>query len=166
MEKRIYLLAVCVVGLFGCDKGISPIESPSGFGGTITYVSAPPSPDSLMDLRIVAVPYYPVDTVVETLIQKLFSGAIPYSGTLLPVTIDSGKTQTYQFLLRPGVYKYVAVVQQYGVLILQDWRVIGIYGYSPSSPFPGSVTVSAGRIQTGIDFIVDFKNLPPQPFKE
>ncbi len=153
-----------ILVLFGCDKGISPNIAPSGFEGTITYVSSPPPSDSLVDLRVVAVPYYPIDTVVETLIQKIFSGAIPYSGTLLLSTIDSGKTQTYQFLLQPGVYKYVAVVQQYGILILNDWKVVSIYGYSQATPSPGVVTVSEGKIQTGINFIVDFKNLPPQPF--
>lgn len=161
----ILVLAVC---LASCDKGIAPTgtgEVKPGFGGTITYVSSPPPRDSLVQLRVIAVPYYPIDSVVAVLIQKISDGTIPFSDTLQVANIDSGKTQQYSFFLSPAEYKYVAVVQQYGDLIFEDWRVVGIYGFTPSSPYPASVTVTAGKFQTGVDFVVDFKHLPPQPFK-
>lgn len=169
MGKRNYLILLFTVTLLGCDKGISPSDTPQvkpGFGGTITYVSSPPPRDSLIEVRIVAVPYYPVDTVVGTLILKIAQGIIRTSDTLQLSSIDSGKTQRYEFLLPPGEYKYVAVVQLYGQFYFEDWRVISIYGFSPSTPFPRPITVAVDKFQTGIDFIVDFKNLPPQPFKK
>lgn len=168
MDKRNCLILFFIVTLLGCDKGISPSDTPEvkpGFGGTITYVSPPPPRDSLIQLRIIAVPYYPIDTVVAALIDKIVHGVIPYSDTLQLSSIDSGKTQRYEFFIPPGEYKYVAVVQQYGLLLYEDWRVISIYGFSQSTPFPSPVTVTVEKFQTGIDFIVDFKNLPPQPFK-
>lgn len=168
MDKRNYLILLFTIVFLGCDKGISPSDIPQikpGFGGTITYISSPPPRDSLIQLRIIAVPYYPIDTVVETLIQKIVLGVIPFSDTLQLSSIDSGKTQRYEFPIQPGEYKYVAVVQQYGVFIFEDWRVISVYGFSPSTPFPRPVTVTVDKFQTGIDFVVDFKNLPPQPFK-
>jgi hypothetical protein len=168
MDKRTYLILLLTIALLGCDKGISPSDTPEvkpGFGGTITFVSPPPPRDSLIQLRIIAVPYYPIDTVVETLIQKIVQGVIPFSDTLQLSSIDSGKTQRYEFIISPGEYKYVAVVQQYGLLLYEEWRVISIYGFSQSTPFPRPVTVAVDKFQTGIDFIVDFKNLPPQPFK-
>ena len=169
MDKRNYLILLLTITLLGCDKGISPDDTLTvkpGFGGTITYVSSPPPRDSLIQLRIVAVPYYPIDTVVGALIQKILLGEIPFSDTLQLSSTDSGKTQRYEFFVPPGEYKYVAVVQQYGALIFEDWRVVSIYGFSPSTPFPRPVTVTVDKFQTGIDFIVDFKNLPPQPFKK
>ncbi len=166
MDKRNYSILLFTIIFLGCDKGISPSDIPQikpGFGGTVTYISSPPPRDSLVQLRIVAVPYYPIDTVVDTLIKKIVLGVIPFSDALQLSNVDSGKTQRYEFFLPPGEYKYVAVVQQYGILILKDWRVVSIYGFSQSTP--RSVTVTEGKFQTGIDFIVDFKNLPPQPFK-
>lgn len=168
MDKRISLIVLFTAIFLGCDKGISPTGAPDikpGFGGTITYISSPPPRDSLIQLRVVAVPYYPIDTVVGVLIQKILLGAIPFSDSLQLSGIDSGKTQQYEFFLPPGEYKYVAVVQQYGMFIFEDWRVISIYGFSQSTPFPRPVTVASDKFQLGIDFIVDFKNLPPQPFK-
>ena len=97
------------------------------------------------------------------LIQKILLGVIPYSDTLQLSSIDSGKTQPYKFFVPPGEYKYVAIVQLYGALIFEDWRVVSIYGFPPS-PLP--ITITPEKFQTGVDFIVDFKNLPPQPFKK
>lgn len=169
MDKRNYLIFLFTVALLGCDKGISPSDTPEvkpGFGGTITYVAPPPPRDSLIQLRIIAVPYYPIDTVVATLIDKIVRGVIPYSDTLQLSSIDSGKTQRYEFFIPPAEYKYVAVVQQYGLLLYEDWRVVSVYGFSQLAPFPRPVTVAADKFQTGIDFVVDFRNLPPQPFKK
>lgn len=167
MDKRNYLILILTIASLACDKGISPTDTTkikSGFGGSIAYISTPPPRDSLVQLRVVAVPYYPIDTVVEIFIQKIVLGVIPFSDSLQLSSIDSGKTQRYEFLLQPGEYKYVAVAQQYGALIFEDWKVVSIYGLTPSTPSP--VTVTADKFQTGIDFVVDFKNLPPQPFKK
>ena len=169
MVKRYFLILLFAIISAGCDKGISPSgtgEMKPGFGGMITYASTPPPPDSLIQLRIIAVPYYPIDTVVAIFVQKISDGTIPFSDALPLTDIDSGKRQQYDFFLPPREYKYVAVVQQYGDLIFEDWRVVSIYGFTESTPFPAPVTVSADKFQIGVDFLVDFKHLPPQPFKK
>jgi hypothetical protein len=176
MDKRNYLILLFTITLLGCDKGISPNDtanvksgvggSITGFGGSITYVSPPPPRDSLVQLRVVAVPYYPIDTVVAMFIQQVLLGIIQFSDTLQTSSIDSGTSQRYDFYVPPGEYKYVAVVQLYGQDIFADWRVIAVYGFSQSTPFPLPVTITENEYRTGIDFIVDFKNLPPQPFKK
>lgn len=149
----------------GCDKGLAPVSATvvsPGFGGTITYKSKIPPPDSLFDLRVVAVPYYPIDSLFQNILLKVFSGEIAYSPNSLS-TADS--TIKYSMFVFPKTYYYVAVMQQYGPLIFTDWRVVGIYGYSPASPTPKSVTVPDGKFIEGINMDVDFYNLPPQPFK-
>ena len=105
MDKRNYLILLFTITFLGCDKGISPNDAPQirpGFGGTIAFISSPPPRDSVVQLRVVAVPYYPIDTVVGDLIQKILTGVIPFSDTLQLSRIDSGNTQRYAFLLQPG----------------------------------------------------------------
>ena len=151
----------------GCDKGLAPLSdtvvSP-GFGGTITYKSKFPPPDSLVDLRVVAVPYYPIESSFQNILNKVFSGEIAYSPNSLS-TVGSGATIKYAMFVSPKTYYYVAVMQQYGPSVFTQWRVVGIYGYSTASPTPKSVTVPDGKFIEGINMDVDFYNLPPQPFK-
>jgi len=156
--------------LFGCDEqGLNPndsaanVESETGFSGTITYVSKIPPEDSLRDLRVIAVPYFPVDTSFGEVFLKVINGIIVF-GDNIKSTADSGKTVEYKLLAKPQTYYYVAVVQQYGTVIVQDWRVVSVYRDSLSSSTPDTVTVKEGEITTGINFVVDFYNLPPQPF--
>lgn len=160
------LLSICGMFFFsGCDeRGLNPNDvSEPGFGGTIAYVSKLPSNDSLHDIRIVAVPYFPVDTTFGLIFTKIVEAIIPFSESL-SATADSGKTIQYQMFVKPQTYYYVAVVQQYGMNPFVDWRVISVYGYTSANPNPKIVTVEEGEFTISINFIVDFYNLPPQPF--
>lgn len=165
MKNSLFIL-LCVVFLLGCDKGISPndslVDRKPGFAGSVAFVSSWPS--NVLEMRIVAVPYYPVDSTVSELIGKFLNGVIKSSDPL-SVIGDSGSVQQYTFFLDPGNYEYVAIVQRYGQNYYTDWRVISIYGYTAEHPTPKQVTVQPFQFITGIDFTVDFNNLPPQPFK-
>jgi hypothetical protein len=167
--QKISAVVYCLVLLqFGCDKGLEPgsVITP-GFGGEIYYNSAiplKPPLDSLFDLRVVAVPYFPVDTSFYVIFRKIINDTIAYSPASIP-TADSGKTVSYEMLVKPKSYYYIAVVQQFGPDVFSQWRVVGIYGYSAASPSPKPVTVPSGGFIKGINIVVDFKNLPPQPFK-
>jgi hypothetical protein len=138
--------------------------SDPGIGGTISYISTIPPSDSLLDLRVVAVPYFPVDTLPQALIGKVVEGIIPFSGDIRATAI-SGTTASYELYLRPQTYYYIAVVQQYGTDVFSQWKVVSVYGYTPSTPNPLSVSVLDEHFTTGINFTVDFYNVPPQPFK-
>jgi len=160
------LFIVGAVFFAGCDsQGLNPnnVNEP-GFGGTISYVSNIPPADSLQDLRVVAVPYFPIDTLPQLLIEKIVQGIIPFSSDMR-VTAVSGTTASYEFYLKPQTYYYIAVVQQYGADVFSQWRVVSIYGYSPSTPNPRSITVQDEQFTTGVNFVVDFYHVPPQPFK-
>ena len=164
--KHNYLFLVLLINLMqqGCEEqGLNPNNvSEPGFGGTISYISKIPV-DSLQDLRIVAVPYFPVDTTFEEVLAKIIDRVIAYSENITS-TADSGKSVEYKLYVKPQTYSYVAIVQQYGSNELHDWRVVSVYGYSPSILNPKSVVVRDGDFTKGINFTVDFYNLPPQPF--
>lgn len=152
--------------LTGCDEqGLNPNDvSEPGFGGTISFVSKLPPPDSLKDLRIVAVPYFPVDTLFQPLIIKVIEGVIPFSENMISKA-DSGTTFSYEMFVKPQTYYYLAVVQQYGIDVFSQWKVVGVFGYIPSQINSKTIVVPDGKFVHGVNFTVDFYQLPPQPFK-
>jgi hypothetical protein len=161
------ILTVLVVSaiLSGCDKGLDPnaVTEP-GFGGMITYIGPLPPSDSLKDLRIVAVPYFPVDTLFQPLILKVIDGVIPFSGDIRSGA-ESGKSVPYEMFLKPQTYYYIAIVQQFGLDVFSQWKVVSVYQVSPSDPTPKVLKVEDGKFISNINFTVDFYRLPPQPFR-
>lgn len=161
----LFILSLSLLSVSGCNEGLDPtIVDEPGIGGTITYVSKLPPADSLKDLRIVAVPYFPVDTLFQPLILKVVEGIIPFSADIRS-TADSGKKVPYELYLKPQTYYYIAVVQQYGIDVFSQWRVVSVYQQSPTDPTPKVLTVGDGKFIRDINFTVDFYHLPPQPFR-
>ncbi len=163
--KHAYIIVIAFF-LAGCDKGISPNQPSSaktGFAGSVTFVNAPAPTDTIFDLRVVAVPYYPIDTSVNTLITKILGGAIPFSPSL-PLIVDSGFVANYELDVSAKEYDYVAIVQRYGIDYFHDWRVLSFYGFDSTSSVPKTVTVKGGEFLSNINMTVDFHHLPPQPF--
>lgn len=167
MIKRTTLFLSCFLLFIGCDEeGLNPnkVQEP-GFSGSITFTGTIPPADSIDDLRVVAVPYLPVDTTVADLIDKIVNKqVIPFSGSLSE-KVTANATIQYEIFVRPQTYYYVAVAHLYGTNIFQDWRVVSIYGYTPSNPHPAPVVVVDGEMKLNVNFVVDFYNPPPQPFK-
>jgi hypothetical protein len=52
---------------------------------------------------------------------------------------------------------------QDGPVITQDWTMIAVHAIDNDPTRPDSVTIAPG-VTSVVDFTVDFKNLPPQPF--
>ncbi|NUN69090.1 MAG: hypothetical protein HUU02_05215 [Bacteroidetes bacterium] len=151
--------------LSSCDKGLDPSNvSEPGFGGTITYAGPLPPPDSLRDLRIVAVPYYPIDTLFQPLIMKVLDGVIPFSADIRSSAVP-GMTVPYTMFLKPKTYYYIAVVQQFGFDPFSQWKVVGVYTALPSDTIPQSLRIPDGTFVHDVNITVDFYNLPPQPFR-
>jgi len=165
MKTIVFFNSIVLVSFFAaCNQGLNPNSAvDEGFGGTLTFSSRLPPPDSLRDLRVVAIPYLPIDTTFSTVLYKITQGIISYSPAQITAA-DSGTTVPYEMLVKPATYYYIAVVQQYGSDVYTQWRVVSIYGYSPSSPEPKSITVEPDHFVKGINFTVDFYNIPPQPF--
>jgi len=64
------MLAVFMLLWSGCDKGLEPLNEPSGFSGVIRFKNWPP-PDSALELRIAAFETYPSDT--SSIVRALFA---------------------------------------------------------------------------------------------
>ncbi|MGC8594315.1 MAG: hypothetical protein ACP5US_04040 [Candidatus Kryptoniota bacterium] len=144
----------------GCTHGISPLSVQPGFGGSIHFTSAWPSPDSVKDIRVVAFYHYPpVDIIGEVL-----SGAAkvypPIGSTSLPLFVDS---LNYRFETDPSTFEYVVVALQYGPNLFSDWKVVGAYGYEHGVGKPKKVIIPEDTFVNGINIDVDFKNTPPTP---
>lgn len=160
-----YCLFLLIVLLPACDQGLDPdAVSEPGFGGTITYAGAFPPADSLRDLRIVAVPYYPIDTLFQPIILKVVNGIIPFSADLRTAAVP-GQSIPYSMFLKPKTYYYIAVVQQYGIDPFSQWKVVGVHTAAPADTVPKAVSVPDGMFVRNVDITVDFYRLPPQPFR-
>lgn len=160
------LFILAILSVAGCsEQGLNPetFKDP-GFTGSISFTGTIPPTDSLRDLRVVAVPYYPIDTVFQTLILKIIEGTIPFGENISSLAV-SGTIVRYELLVKPQRYPYVAVVQQFGPDVFSQWKVVAVYGLNNSNPVPGSVLVEDGRLTNNINFDVDFHQLPPQPFR-
>jgi hypothetical protein len=165
--RKTAALFLFIVSFAGCDRsGLNPNDfQEPGFSGTINFAGTIPPSDSIRDLRIVAVPYYPVDSTFADLFDKIVNkGIIPFSGSISDKAMPFS-AHRYEMNVAPQTYYYIAVVQLYGLNFLQDWRVVSVYGYTHLDPTPKPVTVTEGRMSTGIDFVVDFYSVPDQPFK-
>ncbi len=161
-----YLLLPLLAG--GCDTGLTPLNEPSGFSGTIRYRNWPPL-DSLRSIRLVAFETYPSDSA--GILTALLSGKATVYPTIgqpdLPSYVDES---AYEFTtngtsLQLKEYAYVAVAVQYGPNILSDWWPVGVYTTEPGSFKPSPVRVLLHRIVPGIDIDVDFHNRPPKPWR-
>ncbi len=160
------LSAAVFLSLAGCnEQGLDPNDvTEPGFRGTISFISKRPPADSLKDLRIVAVPYFPIDTLFLPIILKVVEGTIPF-GENITSKADSGTYHSYEMLVKPQVYHYIAVVQQFGPDVFSHWKVVGVHSFEQAPFLPKPVAVKDGVMSTGVDITVDFYNLPPQPFR-
>jgi hypothetical protein len=141
--------------LAGCDHGLEPPDAP-GTGtirGTIFYAddgATWPPQDSLHDLRFVALPFVPRDTLdlFRDLSQLVFSPKklqdhVPQD----TFSVQNVEAQTYV---------YSGVAQQFGSGLF-DWRPVGLYQENG-----GIFEVRPGEV-TELTIMVDFRNLPPFP---
>jgi hypothetical protein len=170
------LVAIFLVFFSGCDKGLEPLNEPSGFGGVIHYKNWP-GPDSLLELRIAAFTEYPSDS--SGILAALLSGrAVVYpqvggsvQGALIILGGDRrADTVRYDFTtkgttLQVTAYNYVVMAWRYGPNYFTDWRPAGVYVVNPDTFDPAPVRVLLHRITSGIDIYVDFHNLPPKPWR-
>jgi len=152
------------LSFFSCDHGLKPLEEKysqmSGISGTLSFINWP-SADNLYDLRLVVFKKYPPGDIFE----ELGNGrahvypAIGQDG--LPFYVD---TTAYIMELDAGDYEYIAVAQQFGSNIFEDWLAAGQYDTLFTDELPTPITVRSGEILEHLNIHVDFDNLPPQPF--
>jgi hypothetical protein len=172
--RRVLLLA-CAALISGCDQGLGPITEPTGFSGVISFKNWPP-PEQVLELRLVAFTEYPADSssILEALLQ-MRAAVYPHvtTGVLGALEIlgrKSADTVNYMFLtegtiLKEGTYNYVVVAWRYGPNYFADWAPAGVYTLTPGTFEPAAVIVRSHRLKKDVNITVDFKNLPPKPWR-
>lgn len=160
-------LLIIAVFLLSCNHGLEPPPSVEpGFGGTLYFEKGTwPPADSLFNLWVFASQVYPLDS------SKVFEGLFSSPPTIylypafdkdLPFFVDS---VSYLFNLPVATYKYVGVIQRFGIdVAVRNLKVVGMYGTNDVPPIPILVIVNEGTVTTGINFRVNFRKPPPQPF--
>lgn len=171
--QRFHFIAVHLSAFFllsfGCNTGLEPLNSPSGFRGVIRFKNWPP-PDSVQNLQIVAFEQLPADSsnILITVVVDRRAAAFPGLNARLPRFVDS---VAYEFTtsngigLKPANYEYIIVAQQYGPNVLTQWQPAGVYTRRPNSFEPAPLRILLHRIVPNIDIEVDFRNLPPKPWR-
>jgi hypothetical protein len=156
--------------LAACDGGLAPPPPVElGFSGTVYFTPGSWPTDSLINLWIFASQIYPLDST------KVYSGlfSVPNTIFLYPsinqsLPLSEVDSIPYSFPLSSGTYKYVGVIQQVSLDLINRgvrvFRVVGFYKDSTNLSQPGSVIVNDNYQVRGIDIQVDFRNPPPQPF--
>lgn len=161
------LFLVLLLFCSGCDKGLAPLNEPSGFSGVIRFKNWP---QNVYELRLLAFSKFPSDSA-SLLLTLLGGGAavIPAVGT--PGFPKDGRDSLqYSFTtegstLQVGNYEYIVFAWRYGTGLFSDWRPAGVYTLSPSTFTPTPVRVLLHRIQPNVDILVDFNNPPPRPWR-
>ena len=162
------LVTAFVLIQFGCDTGLTPLNEPSGFSGVLRFKNWP-SPDKVLELRLVAFTTYPSDS--SGILAALLTGravVYPQVGTTgFPKFLDSIQyTFTTQGTsLQLVKYDYVVLAQRYGTNFFSDWQPAGVYATRPNSFDPAPVRVLLHHIVPNIDMQVDFANPPPKPWR-
>ncbi|MBI1807615.1 MAG: hypothetical protein HYR76_11245 [Ignavibacteria bacterium] len=160
--RALSFIIVCLCNV-ECDQGLAPQSVsqqilPYGINGVMYCKNWPPR-DSVLDLRLVAFRNVPTQNIVNEVQQ----GRAEFTQSLQPYAADSIAYTLILSTLQPGILEYVAVGQRYGPDIMKDWRVVGIYHSGRDTTNPGTVQVPPDSVVPGINVLVDFLHLPPQP---
>ena len=167
--RSIVLIILCLL-LTACDGGLAPPPPVElGFSGTVYFTPGSWPTDSLINLWIFASQIYPLDSA------KVYSGLFTnpstiflYPGMNQSLPLSAVDSIPYSFPLHSGTYKYVGVIQQVSLDLINRgvrvFRVVGFYKDSTNLSQPGNVIANNNYQVKGIDIHVDFRNPPPQPF--
>lgn len=157
-------LVVCATSfLLGCG-GLDPTAIPpfTGISGTVTVEGGEAAwpQDSVLEMRAAAFLTKPIkstDVITAVLQQQAsisdslprFKGSVPYS-----IVVNGA----------PKTFTYVVVAMRVGPDFFKDWKMIAVYSIVNDPLQPTPVTVENAQTVV-IPFVVDFSNLPPQPFE-
>lgn len=138
--------------LAACDHGLAPPEAPpvGAIRAVVTYAppGAWPPPDSLVDLRFVAMRFVPKDTSDFLQLNRLvFSQTLRHNVARDTVVVTD---------VAAGAFFYSGVAQRYSQDLFA-WRPVGLVEAD------GGVFHVRGGETTEVHVTVDFRNPPPFP---
>lgn len=163
---RILTLALAFASLstfYGCHGGLEPTDplEKSFVRGSISYVGGAenwPREDSVKEIRAVAFKSYPP----KDIFNEILSENAYFTQDTLPRFVAESSYEI-EIPEPPTELKYIAVAQRYGTIM--EWLAIGVYAVEGDPANPTAVRIKAGETADSIDIVVDFDNLPPQPFE-
>lgn len=139
-----------VFGLLGCESAIAPPEElqAATIHGTVNYHGDWPSPDSVIDLRFVALRFVPVDTSDFLQLNRMeISSSLSYGVERDSFTMTG---------IKPGVFPFSGVARQVTTNIF-SWAPIGLYEAAS-----GVLELNEADV-VNIVIDVDFNAIPPFP---
>jgi len=166
MKNTVFIIIFITILFIQCDKGLSPYDveqAQTGISGTV-YFKNWPIQDSLYDIRVVVFRNYPPQDIVGEVIT---GRAIVFPGLSEPDTISFYiDSLTYSMQMEAGLWEFLAVAQQFGPDLYNDWRVVGQYvePETEHDSLPSPITLQEGDFLSDLNIQVNFDSLPPQPF--
>jgi len=166
--KKVILIILLALLVFGCDKGIEPYPEPvdpenTAIAGKVTFQGNWPS-----DIARTHIVLFKEEIKVE---GDFFPPNLSYvsnpidSGTI-SLEYDSRTNNLLAVNIAAGTYKYIVVAQSTKEelsLERKDWFVVGVYYANGNTSNPGSIIVNEGKVTEGVNINCDFDNPPPQP---
>jgi len=170
ISVKILLLLLSAILYIGCNGGIdpNPVSPPlpkgTGLAGKVSFKGT--WDPNVKRTHLVAFKN-PIQSQADFFPPNLafISDTIPWGSNAY--TYNSVENSyVSELIVSPGEYKYVAVAQQYTEelsLFREDWIVVGVYYTANDTTKPGSIVIQNGIMTSGVDVVVDFSELPPQP---
>lgn len=157
---KIILLSVFFI--LSCQEGLDPTSQneESYLKGKVVVISGAeswPKPDSALELRVVGFKEYPPQDLFNEIISNnaFISDSLPRFVDTIPFQLKIEKP--------PVEIRYLVAALRYGTIF--DWKVIGVYSDEMNyERKPKVIFVPKGKVLENIIILVDFRNLPKQPF--
>lgn len=147
--------------IHSCESELRPPSLPAFVKGKITYKGGKDSwPDSSKALAL-RVGLFKTDDP-DSFFDAVLNGEVYFNFFSFPLFVDEYE-YTIQVNDTPIELKYLVVALQYSDS-LEHQKVLSVYTETGDFNQPSSIYLKSGATFTNIDFIVDFDNLPKQPF--
>jgi hypothetical protein len=162
MKLWIVLLLIAVLTSCGGLEPPPPEPAFTGLRGVVRYVGGAAAwpADSVVEVRVVMFREQPVKP--EDVITAVLSGTARLTNPALPLRVDSSSYEIAE-PAPPQEYKYVVVAMRTGPNVQLDWTMLAVYSITGDPLQPSPILIEQDKTTT-VDFLVDFANLPPQPF--
>lgn len=162
-KYRFFITIFILLALFsGCDEGLKPPQQIKSYlKGTIYYIGGKdnwPPADSVQEIRVVAFKNYPPGDILSEIINN----NAYFTLDPLPTFVDKSDF-SIEIHNPPVTIKYLVCALRYGNIL--EWKAIGFLKSKIDTTQPEQIEVKQNEVIDSLIIYVDFKNLPPQPFK-
>lgn len=152
---------VLAIALSSCG-GLDPDTLPqvAELYGSVHYVNGEQQwQDSIVEVRVVLFDQKPL--APDSVLSAILNGKAAYTDTL-PRFVDSC-SYSITIAQPPHTYRYIVVAGRTGPNFIKDWKMLSLF-HTPDDPNSAETLFVEEGAKARVDFVVDFNNLPPQPF--